>query len=132
MLNDNLQLIWAAGGKPATVLCGAFQKRTISGFTTNTREVNADEKMLVKAVDVYDSDFGKLAVRLHHQVNTTIPGKLFILGDMTLWKKAWLRPPKWEVLAKTGDAEKHMVICELTLESRQEKGSGKISELTTA
>lgn len=132
MLNDNLQLIWAQGGKPATVLCGAFQKRTISGFSTNTKNVDADEKKLVNSVDVYDSDFGRLSVRLHHQVNTTIPSVLFILGDMKLWKKAWLRPPKWSDLARGGDSFGEEVICELTLESLQEKGSGKITELATS
>jgi Family of unknown function (DUF5309) len=34
-------------------------------------------------------------------------------------------------LAKTGDAEKRMLICELTLESRNEAGSGGIFDLTT-
>jgi hypothetical protein len=29
MLNDNLQLIWAQGGFPSNILCGAFQKRQI-------------------------------------------------------------------------------------------------------
>jgi hypothetical protein len=51
---------------------------------------------------------------------------------MSLWKKGWLRPPKWVERPPTGDAQKHEVICELTLESRQEKGSGKITELATS
>jgi hypothetical protein len=55
-----------------------------------------------------------------------------ILGEMKLWKKAWLRRPKKEELAKTGDAKKYLVVGELTLESRQEKGSGIIKELTTS
>lgn len=132
MLNDNLQLVWAAGGKPSTILCGAYQKRKISGFTSNTKEVNAEAKKLVLSVDVYDSDFGKLRVHLHHQMNTSASDKLIVLGDMDLIKKAWLRPPKWDELAKTGDAEKHFVVAELTLEMRQEKGHGKITELATS
>jgi hypothetical protein len=132
MLNDNLQLIWAQGGFPTHVLAGAFQKRTISGFTTNTREVAADEKKLVKAVDIYKSDFGDLQIRLHQILNTTAPEKLIILGDMGLWVKAWLRPIVREELAKTGASRKYMIEAELTLESRQEKGSGKIVELATS
>ena len=132
MLNDNLQLVWVAGGHPSTILCGAFQKRAISGFTSNTKNVSANEKTLTYAVDVYQSNFGTMQVRLHHQLNTTAPGTLVVLGDMGLWKKAWLRPVKKEELARTGSSRKFMVEAELTLESRQEKGSGKITELTTS
>lgn len=134
MLNDNLQTIWAAGGMPSTVLCGAAQKRVISAFTTNTREVSADEKKLTSAVDVYQSDFGTIQVRLHHQINTTLsaaaPDTMLILGDMGLWKKAYLRPVKREELARTGSSRRFMIEAELTLESRQELGSGKITQLT--
>ena len=130
MLNDNLQLIWAQGGQPSNVLCGAFQKRKISNFTTNTRNMNATEEKLVRSVDVYQSDFGILAIRLHHQINTTVAGTMVILGDMSLWKKAWLRPVKQQELARTGASTKMMIEAELTLESRQEKGSGKITLLT--
>ena len=132
MLNDNLQLIWAQGGMPSNVLCGAFQKRKISNFTTNTRNMSATEEKLVRSVDIYQSDFGVLAIRLHHQINTTTAGTMIILGDMSLWKKAWLRPVKQQELARTGAATKMMIEAELTLESRQEKGSGKITQLTTA
>lgn len=132
MLNDNLQLVWAAGGHPSTILAGAFQKRAISGFTSNVKNVSANEKTLTYAVDVYQSNFGTIQVRLHHQLNTTAPGTLVVLGDMGLWKKAWLRPVKKEELARTGSSRKFMVEAELTLESRQEKGSGKITELTTS
>lgn len=131
-LNDALQTIWAAGGFPRYVLCGAFQKRKISDFSTNTRNVTADAKKLVQAVDVFLSDFGEVIVKLHHQINTTIPSKVLILGDMEHWNKAWLRPVKRTELAKTGDATKFQMIAELTLESRQEAGHGKIAGLKTA
>lgn len=131
MLNDNLELIWAQGGFPSNILCGSFQKRTISGFTSNSREISAEKQKLVNSVDIYESDFGMLAIRLHHQINTTVPGTLVVLGDMGLWVKAWLRPIKKEELARTGASRKFMMEAELTLESRQEKGSGKITELTT-
>ena len=131
-LNDCLQTIWAAGGKPRYVLCGAFQKRQVSSFSTNTREIAAGEKKLVQAVDVFLSDFGELVIKLHHQINTTIPAKMLILGDMDHWNKAWLRPIKRTELAKTGDATKFQMIAELTLESLQEAGHGKIAGLKTA
>jgi len=132
MLNDNLALVWAQGGKPQNVLVGQFNKRKISAFTTNTRDVSADEKKLTSAVDIYQSDFGTIAIRLHHELNTTAAGTLVVLGDMGLWKKAWLRPVKKDELARTGASRKFMIEAELTLESRAEAGSGKITELTTS
>ena len=133
MFNDNLQLVWAQGGQPPfTTLCGAFQKRKFDGFTTNTRYAMADESKLTSAVNVYESSFGVATIRLHHILNTTSPSTVINLGDMNLWKKAWLRKIKDRPIAKIGDAERFQCIGEFTLESRQEKGSGKITGLTTS
>ena len=132
MLNDNLEDVWAQGGFPSTLLVGSFQKRKISNFSTNTRNVSASAKELTRAVDVYESDFGTVVIKLHHQLNTTAPGTLVTLGEMRLWKKAWLRPVKRKELAITGDSRKFLITAELTLESLQEKGSGKITLLTTS
>lgn len=129
MLNDVLQLVWAQGGKPSTVLTPAKHKRTISAFTTNTRYMVADENKLSSAVDVYQSDFGTIAVRLHHILNAAAPNNLVILGEMDLWKKAWLRNIKRNQEPFAGDADLYSIRGELTLESRQEKGSGKIENI---
>lgn len=131
-LNDNLALIWAQGGYPSVALVGAFNKRRISGFQTNTREIDADSTKLVRSVDVYRSDFGEIQVRLHQQLNTTAPTKLVILGDMGLWVKAWLRPINVTDLSVTGPSTSQFAEAELTLESRQEKGSGILTGLTSA
>jgi hypothetical protein len=132
MLNDVLQDVWAEGGKPQQVVCGAFQKRKISGFTTNTRYMVADENKLSNAVDVYQSDFGTVTVRLHHQVNTTYPDVLFVFGDMDHWKKCFLRGVKREKQPFAGDAELFSIIGEATLEARAPKGHGLITGLTTS
>jgi hypothetical protein len=134
IFNDCLQKIWAQGGYPATALTGAFNKRKISGWTTNTRNVQADAKKLTASVDIYQSDFGTIAIRLHHILHdynaSASNGTIIILGDMDLWKKAWLRPVKKEELARTALARLFVISAELTLESRQEKGSGKVYNLT--
>lgn len=131
-LNDNLGLIWAQGGTPTVTLVGSKNKRYISAFTSNTRDISADRRMLVNAVDVYQSDFGTVQVRLHHQLNTTAPGTVVNLGSMDLWWKAWLRPIMREPLARTGSSKKYMMEAELTLESREEKGSGKMTGFNVA
>lgn len=130
--NDNLALIWAQGGNPSYTLCGAYQKRRITGFSSNTKNINADQKKLVSSVAIYESDFGVVEVRLHHVMNTSHADKLINLGDMGLWVKSWLRPVKKMPLAKTGSSDKYKIEAELTLESRQEKGSGKMSNFKSA
>jgi hypothetical protein len=88
----------------------------------------ASEKTLTTAVDVYQSDFGELAIRLHRQLNTTQPGTVLIFGDMSLWCKAWLRKLKTEKSSRHGPYTQVWMECELTLESRQEKGHGAIKQ----
>ena len=132
VFNDALQLVWKSGGKPSNCLMGAFQKRKIDGFTSNVKNVNADENKLVNNIEVYESPFGKVALRIHHIMHDSLPGQIFIFGDMKLWRKAWLRPLKWKQLPYTGFANFWGCEAEFTLESRAEAGSGVITELTTA
>lgn len=122
--NKNLSLVWVQGGYPTVTLVGAYQKQKISGFTSNTRRIEAEEKKLVNTVDIYESDFGTIMVRLHHILNDVQPTYIVNLGVLELWVKAWLRPVNRIELAKTGSADKYKIEAELTLESRNEKGSG--------
>lgn len=132
MVNDALQKIWENGEKPSNLLCGGFQKRKISAFTSNTRYSVADEKKLTYAVDVYQSDFGTVAVRLSTIMNSAAPGYVLAFGNMSLWQKAWLRPVKVETSAKIAASTMKVAEAELTLECRAEDGSAKISQLATS
>lgn len=127
--NANLATIWAAGGYPTVTLVGSYQKQKISGFTSNVRRIEAEEKKLVNSVDVYESDFGMIMVRLHHILNDNNPGYVVNLGVMELWVKAWLRPVNRIQLAKTGSSDQYKIEAELTLEARNEVGSGMITGL---
>lgn len=130
--NDNLALIWAQGGFPSYTLVGVYQKRKIAGFTSNVRNINADSQKIVNTVSVYESDFGVIQVRLHQQINTTAPDTVLNLGVLDLWKKAFLRPILTTHLAKTGSSDKYKMEAEFTLESRNEKGSGKLTGYKSA
>lgn len=52
--------------------------------------------------------------------------------DMEYWALAQLRPLKSMELAKTGDSERRQLIMEATLVSRNEKASGKVSDIDPA
>jgi len=127
LYNSNLAQVWKQGGYPTVTLVGAYQKQQISGFTSNVRRIEAEEKRLVNSVDVYESDFGMIMVRLHHLLNDNNPGYVVNLGVMELWVKAWLRPVNRIELAKTGSSDQYKIEAELTLESRNQLGSGMIT-----
>lgn len=128
LYNDNLQLIWAAGGRPKTTLCGAALKRKISAFTGgNTRQNLMAQGEITEAVDVYKSDFGAMAIKLSYILNGAASGKAINFGDMSLFRKAWLQRPKKEEIARIGSARTWFIEGSLTLEYGQEKGAGILS-----
>ena len=49
-----------------------------------------------------------------------------------MWAIAYLRNMTTTTLAKTGDNEKRQLLCEFTLESRNEAASGLVADLTTS
>lgn len=129
MFNGLLQDIWTQGGMPDYAYANGFQKRAISGFTGgNTRNVNADEKEVIRGVDVYDSDFGRIKIIPHRFMTASVVAVL----QNDLWKVATLRPTQKVEVAKVGSATRAVVETEVTLESRQEAGSGKITGLKTS
>lgn len=131
MFNDALEGIWADGGLlgEAVAFPNSYQKRKISSFTaSSTRNVDADEKKLFNLVEVYESDFGTIQIKKHRWMTTTVVPIL----SMDYWKVAMLRPTAREMVAKTGDATDGVIKTELTLESREEKASGEITQLATS
>jgi len=132
MFLDSLQSMWVSGGKPSSAICGAFQKRSMSAFTTNLKYTMADEKQLTQAVDIYQSDFGVVVIRLHHIVNSAVPDNIYIFGDMGLWSKSYLRPVVRKPEPFAGDADLYSMVAELTLESKQEAGAAIITNLAVA
>ncbi len=129
MFNDCLQSIWNNGGTPDTAWVNGYQKRKISAFTAgNTKEVEAEEKKVVATVSVYDSDFGRIKIALDRYM---LPDQVAIT-QTDLWKVAVLRPTKKVDVAKIGSSTRAAIETELTLEARNEKGSGKITQLTTS
>lgn len=54
-----------------------------------------------------------------------------LLLNWSYWSVDWLRPIRQVELAKTGDAEKRMLLGEYTLSAKNEASSGGIFDLTT-
>jgi hypothetical protein len=118
---------WTQGGSPDMILVGPNAKKKISGFTgiaDITKEAGNTAKVtrIIGGADVYVSDFGE-----HRVVPSRFSRDQTVqVLDMDFWAVAQLRGMTKEKLAKTGDSEKWHLLTELTLESRNEKASGKI------
>lgn len=129
LIADALEKAWKAGGEPKKLVCSGTNKRVISAMvTSNTKNVDAKKKEIVEAVDVFDSDFGRIEI----VASRFMPDTSVFLLDPQYLKLATLRPFKAQDLPKTGDSKAGFVLGELTLECRGEKGQALIKDLKTA
>jgi len=128
-LNDIMNESWTAVGSMYVadlLVCPMVVKRKISGFTTNTRNVEASAKRLTSEVQVYDSQVGKSVMIIPHKDVRTITGSLtvYALNEGT-FKLSFLDEPFWEELAKDGDRDNGQYVTEFTLESYAQRASVK-------
>jgi hypothetical protein len=83
---------------------------------------------IIAGADVYVSDFGTVvAIPNRFQRSRDV-----LVLDSDLWAVAFLMNMQLEDLAKTGHTERKMLSVQYTLESRNEKGSGGVFDLTTS
>jgi hypothetical protein len=132
MLKDVMQQTWSAGGNPSVLMVGPFNKQAVSAFTgiaAQRYQAPSDAPTtIIGAADVYLSDFGAV---------TCVPNRFqrdrdaFVL-DPEYAAVCYLRPIQQVELAKTGDAEKRMVLAEFGLKVMNEQAHGGIFDLTTS
>ncbi len=135
VLNDMFESVWNGSGKEVNAVYTSMKgKRRISGFTAgNTKNVEASDKRLVNAVDVYQSDAAKMVKLFAHRYVTVsgdytaaaTPGFDVLALNEGSWAIAYLqgREPKTTDLAVTGDSVSKEIVTELTLEARGEKAN---------
>jgi len=123
MLNDYFQEVWDDGTMVNAVYAPMRLKRRISGFTAgSTKNVDAEDRRLFNAVDIYQADAAQ-NVRLfaHRYVTVSADTNHDLIGiNEDLFRLAYLRRPMTEPLAKTGDRTRERVVTELTLECHHE------------
>jgi len=131
MLKSVMQSAWTAGGNPSVLMVGPYNKTVASTFAgiAETRVAGGDAATtIIGAADVYVSDFGNISF---------VPNRFqrerdaFLL-DPEYASVCYLRPIQQIELAKTGDAEKRMVIAEFGLKVLNEAAHGIIADLTTS
>jgi hypothetical protein len=131
ILKSVIQKVWTAGGTPKILMVGPVNKQRVSGFAgiaeVRKEVVGNRPAVIVGAADVYVSDFGNVSV---------VPNRFqrerdaFVL-DPEYAGVAFLRPFQTVELAKTGDAEKRMILVEWGLKVNTEAAHGLAADLTT-
>ena len=128
-LKEVIRECYTEGGAPSVLMVGPYNKQIVSSFAgrTSARE-NVSVGTILGAAQVYASDFGDLRV---------VPNRFqrdrsaFVL-DTEYWAVAYFDRLQEEAIAKTGDADKTLLVVEYTLEAKQQKSSGGIFDLSTS
>lgn len=126
-LKTVLAACWDEGGEPDIIMTGSTNKQAMSAFTGGaTRTVDARDKRLTAAIDVYVSDFGELSV----MPNRFMRSREVLVLQMDMWALATIDDFLETPLAKTGDSDRVQLLSEYTLEARNEASSGIIADLS--
>jgi hypothetical protein len=133
ILKNVIQQVWTSGGTPKILMTGPVNKQRVSGFSgiaSSRYNINGGDKpaTLIGAVDIYVSDFGQVSVianRFQRERDAWII-------DPEYAKMTVLRPYQQVELAKTGDAEKRMLLVEWGHKVLAENAHGLAADLVTS
>jgi hypothetical protein len=106
------------------------------GSAINVRNIAATDQRLVANIDVFESPFNQLFAvitdRFIPMGTASASGYAYFLGDRSLAKLAFYRPPQHKEMGKQGDNTRGLVLMELTLEMTHPSGWGSFSNVTGA
>lgn len=126
---DVNQKLYTEGSEATTIMVKPADSLLIAGFQRSAgryKEFRTNDKAVVNAVDLYVSPFGEQKV----VINRFIKADTALVYDPTNWKQVTLRPWTRELLAKTGDSDRHMLVGEFSLKHINYKATGAIKGLT--
>jgi hypothetical protein len=127
-----ISAMWTSGATLKTLYVGPFNKAVVSGFagiaTKNFDLSTPKPSAIIASADVYVSNFGTLKVVPHRYMRER---DAYFL-DTDFLGVGMLRPFRTVELAKTGDAEKRMLLVEWGLEVKQEAALGLAADLNAS
>lgn len=130
-LFSGLQAAWVDGGDPSVIMTNSAQKRFMAAFGgaskfagTYVPNQGKAQSMVIGGVDLYVSDFGTHKIVL----NRYMRNRTIFCIDKEYVSVAFLDGIRMEDLAKTGDAEKKMLIGEYTLVADNPDAHAKLQD----
>ena len=134
-LKECVKSCFENGGNPTLLVVPPTQKQKVSGFPgiAEQRYAAPSDKQttIMGAADVYLSDFGTLSVVPDRfmTADTSPAAEQALVLDPSMAAVATLRPFQSNLLAKSGDSEKHQMLVEYTLQVSNEKAHGIVADL---
>ena len=132
ILKDVIQQVWTEGGTPKVLMVGSFNKQAVSAFTGIAGQrfnvTGNKPSTIIGAADIYVSDFGNVSV----VANRFVRARDALVLDPEYASIDYLRPMQTMDMAKTGDADKRLMLTEWGLRIHTEKAHGIAADLTTS
>ena len=133
-LLTSLQNCYTNGAEPNTISVTPANSISVAAFAKAAGryrtivDANSASGKVVNAVDLYVSPFGEVRVILNRFQKSTWT----LVYDKSMWVKATLRPWFREVLAKTGDSLKQMIVGEFSLKHKNYLASSLVVDNATS
>lgn len=137
LMDTNFQEVYNAGGDNKYLVVSPYVKTVFTTFMSDSNvaqfryAASGGDNSIVATADVYEGDFGKTTVIPNRVMATSAAvarNAHNVDPDLLMWK--WLRKMKRVPnLAKTGDAEKGMIVGEGTLCIKNEAGMGVVADV---
>lgn len=138
LMDEAILSTYNAGGSPSVLMVSPYVKTVFSNLLDATDIVPSQKNLtgngpttLIGAADAYMSDFGLINVVVNRQMARAGAGtarNAFLLDPSTI-KLGVFRDIMMEQPAKTGDAEKRVLLTEYTLLVKNEAANGVIADL---
>jgi hypothetical protein len=126
-----LQNAFTAGADPDRIQVTPSNSIVVAAFASAAGRYRTftDPKSnnIVNAVNLYVSPFGEQKV----EINRFIKAKNTLIYEPSMWSQATLRPWTRQTLAKTGDAEKQMIVGEFSLKHKNYAASAMVIDNAT-
>lgn len=124
------QALYDAGAEASILMVKPADTLKVADFAHDgtkqrSRDLGSDSKV-VNVVRIYVSPFGEKKVVSNRFIKSTDA----FLFDPTDWKQLTLRNWNRELLAKTGDSQRHMLLGEFSLKNANRKDAAVITDLS--
>lgn len=130
-----LQSIYEQGGDVTTVVVSPYNKGVFATFMSDSNVASfryaagKGTNTIIGTADIYEGPFGAVKVMANRVMSTAATSRNVFAIDPGMVKWCSLRPIHEDKVAKTGDAEKGVLLAEGCLKVVNEKGIGVIGDV---
>jgi hypothetical protein len=134
------QSLFEAGAEPDSIWFAPASKRqfvnaTVSSGSGNVRNIAATDQKLVANIDVFETPFNQLYAVITDRfipISTNSSIGAYYIGDRSMAKTAFFRPPQHKPMGKSGDHTRGIVLMELTLQLDHPSSWAAVTGVTNA